>query len=56
MVSNVYLTHDRYYDDSIKGLPRLNCVIGAHRVYDLTLDTPMESIYVTLKVSENKSS
>ena len=53
-ITVVYLIFYRYYDDSIKGLTRFNRDTGASRVYHLTLDTPIQSKGVILKVSENK--
>ena len=45
---------DRHYGDSIKVPTRFNRETGASRVYHLTLDTPIQSKDVILKVSENK--
>ena len=53
-IADVYLILDRYYDGSIKSLTTFNRDTRASRLYHLTLDTPMQSKDVILKVSENK--
>ena len=53
-IAGVYLIFDRYHDDSIKSLTRFYRDSGASRVYQLTLDAPIPSRDVMLKVSENK--
>ena len=53
-ITDVDLTFDQYYDDSIKGLTRFNRDTGASRVYHLILNTPIQCKDVILKMSENK--
>ena len=49
-IADVYLLFDRHYDGSNKGPTRFNRETGASRVHHLTLDTPIQSKDVILKM------